>query len=89
MPWNKKVLHRSSLFITARQRSIGSEPNHDPALDIPLPQPTILIGKCDRTMEENIEPDLNALADVLMLWDQRDRATAREMSRENITGHND
>ena len=52
----------------------------------PPPLPTIVIGKRDLTMEADSVQDLEALADVLLLWDQRDKASAVESVRERRTG---
>ena len=43
--------------------------------------PTIVIGPRDLTFEARSMQDLEALADALLLWDQRDKATSREAAQ--------
>ena len=45
--------------------------------------PTIEVGKRDVSLEAHSIQDLEELADVAMLWDVRDRATAEESRRES------
>ena len=45
--------------------------------------PTIEIGKRDVSLEAHSIQDLEELADVAMLWDVRDRATAEESRLES------
>ena len=57
---------------------------HAPSLDPPSaqpavpPLPTVEIGDRDLTLEARSVQDLEALADVALLWGIRDRATAEE-----------
>jgi hypothetical protein len=55
----------------------GQDPEHQP----PPRLPTIIIGKRDLTMEAHSVQDLEALADVLLLWDQRDEVAAKEATQ--------
>ena len=59
----------------------GPETENDLALDFLPLQTTIPIGMHDRTIEAKIVQDLDALADVLMPRDQREKATTRLISR--------
>ena len=44
--------------------------------------PTIAVGNRDVSLEAHSVQDLEELADVSMLWDVRDRATAAESRQE-------
>ena len=45
--------------------------------------PTIEVGKRDVSLEAHSIQDVEELADVVMLWDVRDRATAEENRHES------
>ena len=63
----------------------GPARDHASSLDQPaIPRlPTIEIGKRDVSLEAHSIQDLEELADVAMLWDIRDRATAEESRGES------
>ena len=57
---------------------------HAPSLDSPAapPLPTVEIGDRDLTLKARSVQDLEALADVALLWDNWDRATVEESRGE-------
>ena len=62
-------------------------PTRDHAFSLGQPAiprlPTIEVGKRDVSLEAHSIQDLEELADVAMLWDIRDRATAEESRHES------
>ena len=66
----------------------GLARDHAPPLDLPSTQPavprlpTVVIGNWDLSLKAHSVEDLQALADCLMLWDVRDRATEEESRGE-------
>lgn len=62
----------------------GLARDHTPPFDQPgSPRlPTVEIGKRDLSLEAHSVQDLEAVADVPLLWDVRDKATAEESRGE-------
>ena len=88
MLWSRNLLHRSSLFVTARQRS--------PARSLIMTQHSTTRLRNPRKSPESVtlqrkqhRADSDALPDALMLWDQRYRTTARDRARGSSTGRDD